>query len=69
MWETDLEMDFNLFKCLIMQVTGSRKSINAIYRFHDEVPETVSCATYLGIDISYNLSWGSHIDGITNTSC
>ena len=30
--------------------------------------ETVTCARYLGVDISSNLSWGSDIDRITGTA-
>ena len=49
-------------------MTGSRKPINATYKLHGEVLETVSCAKYLGVDVSSDLSWGSHIDRIVNTA-
>lgn len=68
MWETAWDMEFNPSKCQVVQVTGSRKPISASYRLHGEVLETVSCAKYLGVDITYNLSWGSHVDRITNSA-
>ena len=68
MWESDWDMESNLSKCQVVQVTGSRKPINAIYRLHGEILETVTCAKYLWVDISSNLSWGSHIDRITGTA-
>ena len=68
MWDSDWDMEFNLSKCQVVQVTGPRKPINATYRLHREILETVTCARYLGIDASNNLSWGSHIDRITGTA-
>ena len=35
---------------------------------HGVALETVTCARYLGVDISSNLSWGSRIDRITGTA-
>ena len=67
-WESDWDMEFNPSKCQVVQVTGSRKPINATYRLHSETLETVSCVRYLGVDVSSNLSWCSHIDRITDTA-
>ena len=64
-WEQDWDMEFNPSKCQVIQVTGSRKPINANYSLHGQVLETVTCARYLGVDISSDLSWNSHIDRIT----
>ena len=56
-----------MLKCQVIQVTGSRKHINANYSIHGQVLETATCARYLGGggDISTDLSWNSHIDRIT----
>ena len=65
-WETAWDMEFNTSKCQVVQVTGSRNPISAsLYRLHGEILETVSCAKYLGVDITSNLSWSSHVDRIT----
>ena len=68
MWESDLNIEFNPSKCQVIQVTGSRKPVSATYVLHGVVLETVTCARYLGVDISSNLSWDSHIDRITGTA-
>ena len=48
---------------------GSRSPISAsLYRLHGEILETGSCAKYLGVDITSDLSWGSHVDRITNSA-
>ena len=67
-WESDWAMEFNPAKCQVVQVTGSRKPIGALYSLHGVTLETFTCAMYLGVDISSNLSWGSHIDKITGTA-
>ena len=67
-WESDWDMELNPSKCQVVQVTGYRKLINAVYRLHGMIMETVTCARYLGVDISSNLSWGSRIDRITGTA-
>ena len=68
-WETAWDMEFNPSKYQVVQVTGSRNPINvSLYRLHGEILKTVSCAKYLGVDITSNLSWGSHVDRITNSA-
>ena len=64
-WQIMWELEFNPSKCHMVQVTGSRKSINSNYRLHVQVLETVICSKHLGIDISSGLSWGSHVNRIT----
>ena len=48
--ESDWDMEFDASKSQVEQVTGSRKPINATYRLHGEILETVTCApaTYPG---------------------
>ena len=59
-------MEFNPSKCQVVQVTTSRKASNSSYILHGHVLEVISCARYLGVDISNCLSWNSHIDRITS---
>ena len=61
-------MEFNPSKCQVVQVTGSRKPINCIYRLHGHVLETVTSAKYLGVDVSSGLTWSPHIDRITGNA-
>ena len=67
-WERQWDMEFNPSKCQVIQVTGSRKPINANYSLRGHVLETVTCARYLGVDISNGLSWRSHIDRVTSSA-
>ena len=67
-WESDWDMEFNPSKCQVVQVAGYRKPINAAYRLHGVILENVVCARYLGVDISSNLSWRSHIDSVAGTA-
>ena len=61
-------MEFKPSKCQVVQVACYKKPIIAAHRLHGVIMEAVTCATYLGVDISSNLSWGSHIDRITGTA-
>ena len=65
-WESRWDVEFNPPKCQVVQVTTSRKATDFSYIVHGHVLEVVSCAMYLGVDISNGLSWNSHIDRITS---
>ena len=49
-------------------MTGSRKPTHASYRLHGQILETVTCAKYLGVEISSGLSWNCHIDRMTGSA-
>ena len=68
MWESQWDMEFNLFKCKVVRVTTARKAINRVYRLQIQVLDIVTSAKYLGVDISGGLSWNSHIDRITGNA-
>ena len=61
-------MEFNPSKCQVVQVTSSKNLINTAYTLHGQILEVVTCAKYLGVDISSGLSWNTHIDRITGTA-
>ena len=65
-WESRWDMEFNPSKCQVVQVTTSRKASNSSYILHGHVLEVISCARYLGVDISNCLSWNPHIDRIAS---
>ena len=69
-WESKWDMQFNPSKCQVVQVTGSKskKPINSEYILHGQVLETVTCARYLGVDVSSTLSGNSHIDRVVNNA-
>ena len=51
-WESKWDMQFNPSKCQVVQVTGSKSPYKSEYILHGQVLETVTCAKYLGVDIS-----------------
>ena len=69
-WESKWDMQFNPSKCQVVQVTGSKskKPINSEYILYGQVLETVTCARYIGVDVSSTLSWNSHIDRVVNNA-
>ena len=68
LWKSDLDMEFNPSKCQVVQVTGFRKPVGAVYMLLGVILETVTCASYLGVNITRTLSWGLHIDRITDNT-
>ena len=69
-WETKWDMAFNPSKCQVVHVTGSKskRPIKTDYILHGQVLESVTCARYLGVDISSDLTWNSHVDRITGNA-
>lgn len=65
-WEQKWKMGFNISKCHIMHVSRSRRTINTTYTLHNEPLSVVSQATYLGVEVSSNLSWTPHINKVTS---
>jgi hypothetical protein len=65
-WEKKWKMSFNVDKCHIMHVSKSRQTNMAKYTLHNQPLSPVQQATYLGIELSSNLSWTHHINKITS---
>ena len=65
LWEDKWDMEFNPSKCQVLQITRARSPIPTKYFLHNQELEITNCARYLGVDISQNLSFNSHIDRIT----
>ena len=58
-------MNFNPTKCQVLHVTRLKTPIPSKYFLHSIELESVSAAKYLGVTISDDLSWGTHIANIT----
>ena len=56
-WETDWGMSFNPSKCHILHVSRKKHKQPHVYRLKGSELEAVSDATYLGVEISDDLSW------------
>ena len=49
-------------------MTESKSPYKSEHILHGQVLETVTCARYLGVDISSNISWSSHIDRVVGNA-
>ena len=64
-WERTWDMEFNPSKCQVICVSRSKKPLKSWYYLHGQELESVHSAKYLGVTISKDLSWNSHIENIT----
>ena len=69
-WETMCDMEFNPDKCIVMHITRAKRPTDSQYTctMHNQILDTVDTARYLGVDISSNLNFKNHINGITSNA-
>ena len=61
-WARKWGMRFQPVKCNIMKLTRKRiKKINAVYSLEGTVHENVDTIKYLGVTISKDLKWNTHV--------
>ena len=65
LWETQWDMELNPGKRKALHTTRARTPIKVTYTMHNQVLDSVSSARYLGVDLSTNLNFNSHIQGIS----
>ena len=64
-WARKWGIRFQPVKCNIMQITRKRiKKINASYNLEGTVLDNVENIKYLGITITNNLKWSTHVSNI-----
>ena len=59
------DMELNPSKCQVIHITRSKNSIPTQYTLHNCILESVSSAKHLGVNISSDLSWETHINRIS----
>ena len=59
-------MEFNPSKCQVINITRQKTVKDTSYFLHKIKLESVPSAKYLGVDITKDLSWNTHINRITN---
>ena len=64
-WEAKWDMEFNPSKCQVIRVTTSNTPLHTQYILHGQVLEVVDSARYLGVDISNNITWNTHVNRVT----
>ena len=58
-------MVFNPSKCQVLHITRTRKPVRCRYFMHNQELESIDTAKYLGVNISKDLSWNTHINNVT----
>jgi len=58
-------MEFHPDKCQIIPITHNKKPVHNKYTLNGHVLQTTQNAKYLGLTVTSNLSWNTHIDNIT----
>jgi hypothetical protein len=64
-WEKTWQMSFNADKCFTLHITRKRKTVEYNYMLHDHKLEVTTDSKYLGVTISNDLSWATHISNIS----
>ena len=64
-WSNSWQMKFNVAKCSIIHVTQNRSKISHNYTMNDEILQTATTHPYLGVELSSNMKWDSHINIVT----
>ena len=64
-WSDSWQMKFNVAKCSIIHVTQNRSKISHNYTMNDEILQTATTHPYLGVELSSNMKWDSHINIVT----
>ena len=67
-WERTWDMEFNPGKCQVIHITCSKSPVKSRYFMHNQELEFVDAVKYLGVTISKDLSWSTHINNITSTA-
>ena len=66
-WENTWQMNFNPSKCNLIRILPSKSKVPTTfdYKLHGQTLETTKESKYLGVTITENLNWSSHIKNIT----
>ena len=65
-WANEWQMDFNVSKCNILQVTTHHTTKTFTYQMNGVPLKSVEKIKYLGVYLNNKLSWHDHIDYICN---
>ena len=61
-WDSNMSLDFNPDKCEVIRVSGKKHPITYPYKLHNIELKATENVKYLGITISHDFNWKSHIE-------
>ena len=64
-WQNDWQMEFNASKCYVLRVTHARTPHHFTYNLNNTKLQETTSHTYLGVNISQDLSWNSHVNNVS----
>jgi hypothetical protein len=64
-WQLKWQMEFSASKCYVLRVTHARTPHHFTYTLNNTRLQETTNHTYLGVNISQDLSWNSHINNIS----
>ena len=65
-WTENSQLNFNFEKCEVMRITHSKDLSLPEYYLSDKKLEVTDKFKDLGIMMTHNLAWSSHVDNITS---
>ena len=65
-WEETWRMSFNPDKCETLTITRKRSPLPTEYSLHEKPLQPVKKAKYLGVTITQDLRWDTHVTNVTN---
>ncbi|MCG7878229.1 MAG: reverse transcriptase family protein [Candidatus Thiodiazotropha endolucinida] len=65
-WESDWQMAFHPEKCEVIHITSKKEPVKHTYSLHGHTLSSVPQIKYLGVNISEDLKWNTHINSATS---
>jgi hypothetical protein len=67
-WSVKWKLKFNAAKCKVLTVSRSKAPTNFYYNLNGYVLQRVNNIKDLGVTVSHDLNWSTHIDNIVSTA-
>ena len=65
-WQLKWQMAFNASKCFLLRITHKTKPLSVDYTLGEDVLQQTQNHSYLGVELTQDLKWKTHINNITS---